>query len=118
MLKSIIDRATALHDGPKLFKTKANHWADLLGKHREAMGFPEFIYHDIRRSFNTELQRQRIPQRHIDAALAHVIAQGVEGHYNLYEYADEKRECLQAWEKEIQRLAAEVRRSRIQAVRA
>ena len=117
-LKEVIKKAESLHDGPMLFRTLANRWAEHLAKHRKDMGFPDFLCHDIRRSFNTDLQRQRIPQRHIDAALSHTIAQGVEGHYNLYEYADEKRECLEAWEKEIQRLAAEVRRSRIQAVEA
>ena len=82
------------------------------------MGFPDFVYHDTRRSFNTDLQRQRISQRYIDAALSHTIAKGTEGSYNLYEFADEKRESLEKWEAEIQRLAAEVRRSRMRAVEA
>ena len=118
MLKNVIQQAMALHDGPGLFSSTAHRWSDVFRDHREAMGFPNFVCHDTRRSFNTELQRQRISQRYIDAALSHTVAKNVEGHYNQYEYADEKRECLEIWEKEIQRLAAEVRRSRIHPVEA
>lgn len=85
-LKKVIKKAEGLHDGPTLFKSKADTWIDRHRiKHSKDIGFPDFINHGIRRSFNTELQRQRISQRYIDAALSHTVAKGVEGHYNKME---------------------------------
>ena len=102
----------------RLFPCSARQWTEELSKYREAMGYPkELIFHTFRKSFNSELQRQRIPQRHIDATITHVVAKGVEGHYNFHAFTDEKRECLEAWEAEIDRQIIEARRSKIHAVK-
>jgi integrase len=56
--------------------------------------------HDFRRSLNTLGQSKCKLQPHIlDACLSHVafIQSGVRKHYNLYSYADEKRDALQCW---------------------
>lgn len=52
--------------------------------------------HDLRRTASTQLHEMGWPSDVIEKALAHTI-KGVRGVYNRAEYADQRREMLQAW---------------------
>lgn len=59
--------------------------------------------HDLRRTARTHMSRLRIPREHAEAVLNHAKG-GMVKVYDQYEYDDEKREALQAWERELLRL--------------
>jgi integrase len=52
--------------------------------------------HDLRRVVRSGLSALRIPEEVREAVLAHARP-GIKRHYDLYEYADEKREALTLW---------------------
>jgi integrase len=64
--------------------------------------------HDIRRTVATGLQRLGIRFEVTEAVLNHVSGSkgGVAGVYQRYGWADEKKEALDAWALEVERLAA------------
>lgn len=62
-------------------------------------------FHDLRRSAATGLQRLRIPSDWIEAAQNRRKG-GMAGVYQRYEFADEKREALDAWGSHIAGLIA------------
>jgi integrase len=62
--------------------------------------------HDLRRVIRTHMSRLRIKREIAERVIAHKPA-GVEAIYDRYEYLDEKREALAAWEAEIIRIANE-----------
>jgi integrase len=57
---------------------------------------PRWVIHDVRRSFRTRLTQLRIQTEIAEATIGHA-RRGLERHYNLYEYADEKRDALERW---------------------
>jgi integrase len=60
--------------------------------------------HDLRRSVNTRLAKMGIPKEIRDRALNHVTAlrDPESKHYNVYEFAKEKREAFGRWTAEIE----------------
>jgi integrase len=60
--------------------------------------------HDLRRTVNTRLARMGIPKEIRDRALNHVTAlrDPESKHYNVYEFAKEKREAFSRWTAEIE----------------
>jgi len=62
-------------------------------------------FHDLRRSAATGLQRLRIPSDWIEAAQNRRKG-GMAGVYQRYEFADEKREALDAWGAHVAGLIA------------
>jgi integrase len=55
-----------------------------------------FVIHDIRRTMRTRLTQLKVPTEVAEAVIGHG-KRGLERHYNLYEYADEKRDALDRW---------------------
>ena len=64
---------------------------------------PAFTIHDLRRTASTLLHEQGWPSDVVEKALNHTIG-GVRGVYNRAEYAEQRREMLQAWADYIDRL--------------
>lgn len=65
---------------------------------------PAFTIHDLRRTASTLLHEQGWPSDVVEKALNHTIG-GVRGVYNRAEYAEQRREMLQAWADYIDGLA-------------
>ena len=53
--------------------------------------------HDLRRTLETRLAELRIPKEIRDRVLNHVSSDVGDKHYNLHDYADEKRDALTRW---------------------
>jgi integrase len=53
--------------------------------------------HDLRRTVETRLAALRVPQEIRDRVLNHAANDVGNKHYNLHDYADEKREALTRW---------------------
>ncbi|KGP02763.1 integrase [Alcaligenes faecalis] len=65
---------------------------------------PAFTIHDLRRTASTLLHEQGWPSDVVEKALNHTIG-GVRGVYNRAEYAEQRRDMLQAWSDYIDGLA-------------
>jgi integrase len=72
--------------------------ANALNKALEGVNFSiePFTIHDLRRTGSTLLNEQGFPTDVIEKALNHTIG-GVRGVYNRAEYAEQRRQMLQAW---------------------
>lgn len=57
---------------------------------------PHWVNHDLRRTVRSNLSRLRVTEEAREAVLAHVRP-GIKGVYDVYDYADEKREALELW---------------------
>src|SRR5262249_49085586 len=55
-----------------------------------------FVIHDLRRTMRTRLTQLKVVSEVAEAVIGHG-KRGLDRHYNLYEYADEKREALERW---------------------
>jgi hypothetical protein len=55
-----------------------------------------WVNHDIRRTVRSNLSRLRVTEEAREAVIAHARP-GIKGTYDLYDYADEKREALELW---------------------
>jgi integrase len=58
---------------------------------------PNWVNHDVRRTVRTNLSSLRTVSKETREAIMAHVKPGVEGVYDLYEYADEKREALTLW---------------------
>jgi len=85
--RGIVDEAKTHLDGQMLTILKE--------RNRDAT-LPGFVIHDIRRSFRTRLTQLRVQTEVAEATIGHG-KRGLERHYNLYEYADEKHDALERW---------------------
>lgn len=65
----------------------------------EAVEIPRWTFHDLRRTAATGMARLGIPVRVTEAVLNHVSGTGggIVGVYQRHDYADEKRQALDAW---------------------
>jgi len=65
----------------------------------EPVEIPHFTWHDLRRTCATGMQRLGFPEGVIEAALNHISGTkaGIVGVYQRHDYADEKRDALEAW---------------------
>lgn len=79
-------------------------------KHRLDRTLPQgtepWIIHDLRRTMATNMAMLGVPQPVTEALLNHKtgVVSGVAAIYNVYSYADEKREALGAWSEHVMRL--------------
>lgn len=55
-----------------------------------------WVNHDIRRTVRSNLSRLRVTEEAREAVIAHARP-GIKGVYDVYDYADEKREALELW---------------------
>ena len=60
--------------------------------------------HDLRRTVGTRLAELRVPKEVRDGVLNHAARDVGSKHYNLHDYADEKREALASWAAVIRSL--------------
>jgi integrase len=70
------------------------------GDDHRAVELQPWVNHDLRRTIRSGLSALRVPHNVAEAVLAH-RPPGIVGTYNLHEYADEKREALEAWARHI-----------------
>lgn len=66
-------------------------------------GIPPFTPHDLRRTATTMLYELGYPSDVVEKALNHTI-RGIRGVYNKAEYADQRRDMLQKWADETDRI--------------
>jgi integrase len=57
---------------------------------------PDWVNHDLRRTVRSNLSKLRIEEEVREAVLAHARP-GIKGTYDMYDYADEKRDALEQW---------------------
>ncbi|WP_340263962.1 site-specific integrase, partial [Sulfitobacter pontiacus] len=69
-------------------------------------GTEPWINHDLRRTMSTNMAQLGVPQPVTEALLNHKtgVVSGVAAIYNVYSYANEKREALGAWSEHISKL--------------
>ena len=69
-------------------------------------GTKPWIIHDLRRTLSTNMAKMGVPQPVTEALLNHKtgVVSGVAAIYNVYSYADEKRDALSAWSEKITQL--------------
>ena len=69
----------------------------------EAVVIPPWTLHDIRRTVATGMARAGIAVRVTEAVLNHVsgTAGGIVAVYQRHDYADEKRQALEAWARMV-----------------
>jgi integrase len=85
------------------FKARANLHAamtEVAAQERgEPVEIPRWTFHDLRRTAATGMARLGIPVRVTEAVLNHVSGTGggIVGVYQRHDYADEKRQALEAW---------------------
>ena len=72
-------------------------------------GTEPWIIHDLRRTMSTNMAMLGVPQPVTEALLNHKtgVVSGVAAIYNVYSYADEKREALGSWSQHVLKLARE-----------
>lgn len=66
------------------------------GDDHRRVTLPHWINHDVRRTMRTHLSALKVAEEVRETLLEHVRP-GIKGVYDLYEYADEKREALILW---------------------
>lgn len=69
-------------------------------------GTEPWIIHDLRRTMSTNMAKLGVPQPVTEALLNHKtgVVSGVAAIYNVYSYADEKREALATWSQHFMKL--------------
>jgi integrase len=77
----------------------------------EGSGVSGYTHHDFRRTMRTGLASLRIPREHAERLLDHRSAamSDVEAIYDRFQYIEEMREAIKAWEKTVMVLIAGVR---------
>ncbi|WP_373486913.1 tyrosine-type recombinase/integrase [Blastomonas sp.] len=78
----------------------AKRMAEIASDERgESVEIPHWTFHDLRRTAATGMARMGIPVRVTEAVLNHVsgTAGGIVSVYQRHDYADEKRDALDAW---------------------
>jgi integrase len=65
----------------------------------------DYNLHDTRRTCRTGLSRLRVAPHVAECVLGHA-QQGIERVYDVYSYADEKRQALQLWADHVSRIAS------------
>lgn len=72
----------------------------------EAIEIPHWTFHDLRRTAATGMARLGIPVRVTEAVLNHVSGTGggIVAVYQRHDFADEKRQALEAWARFVQAL--------------
>lgn len=78
---------------PRLLTRSVARHLDSLAEHKAQA----FTFHDLRRTLRTGLSRLKIAQPHIRERVLNHAQLGMEATYDVYAYADEKREALTKW---------------------
>lgn len=99
--KTNLDEAVA-----KIIK-KARKDAGLSAKDEDCQ-IEHWVYHDLRRTLATGCQAKRVPLVVTEAVLNHLSGErgGLKKIYQLYDYADEKRDALALWAAHVSKIVA------------
>jgi len=97
-------------NGPSGFSKTMTRIRDAMAKEAE-QPIPHWTLHDLRRTLATGLQRLGIRLEVTEAVLNHVSGSraGIVGVYQRHDYFDEKRQALDAWAREVRRVAKKQR---------
>ena len=97
-------------NGPSGFSKTMTRIRDAMAKQAERP-IPHWTLHDLRRTLATGLQRLGIRLEVTEAVLNHVSGSraGIVGVYQRHDYFDEKRQALDAWAREVRRVAKKQR---------
>ena len=105
---AVIDRLPQF-GGPFVFSTRGGQ-KPISGFSKAKRAFdalldPPFDYdlHDLRRTCRTGLARLRVPESTAERCLGHTL-RGIERHYNMHSYRDEKAQALQMWADHVSRI--------------
>jgi integrase len=98
--KDAIDRA--------ILKALKDEAAARGGDPAAVTGPPPWVVHDIRRTVATNLQKLGVRLEVTEAVLNHVSGSraGIVGVYQRFEYADEKRQALEAWARRLETIVS------------
>ncbi len=77
------------------------------GALNEAAHVTGWTWHDLRRTFRTGLSRLGVRRDIAERVIGHSVGGRLGQTYDLYEFADEKRQALDAWARHVAGLAAE-----------
>lgn len=83
-------------------------YAQLVDRVRTKLELADFTSHDLRRTAATKMAALGILPHVVEAILNHASGtiSGVAAIYNRHTYAAEKKRALQAWAREIERIAS------------
>jgi integrase len=70
-----------------------------------AMNIPHWTFHDLRRSFRTQLAALRVPDHVAELAIGHA-KKGLRRIYDQHQYADEIRAAMEAWAARLRSIVA------------
>jgi len=68
----------------------------------QRIGLQPFVTHDLRRTVETGMAAAKVPKEYRDRVLNHVDGSVGGQHYNVHDYADEKREALEKWARRLE----------------
>ncbi|NML05969.1 integrase arm-type DNA-binding domain-containing protein [Sphingomonas sp. G-3-2-10] len=94
-------------DGPRIghMRSLCDDLVARMQKHApEGRTVERIIPHDFRRTLKSHLARLRVPKEHRHAVAGHRES-GIDKHYLMYEFMDEKAAALEKWERELIRIA-------------
>lgn len=105
-----IIKALPRFDGPYLFSTlggkKSVHgFSSIKERMDEILSFDDWVIHDIRRTVRTQLSTLPVPDMIKELVFAHAQPE-LHQVYDQHKYRDEKRECLELWEKRLRGIIA------------
>jgi integrase len=66
------------------------------------IGMQPFVTHDLRRTVETGMAAAKVPKEYRDRVLNHLDSSVGGKHYNVHDYADEKREALEKWARRLE----------------
>lgn len=82
-----------------------------IGRHNEDSGtepeqMPKWVYHDLRRTLATGLQKMGVPIAHTEALLNHISGEtgGITGVYQLHDYWPEKVAAMDLWDQRLEEI--------------
>lgn len=101
-------------------KRPMQNFSDIKLKLDEASGVTGWTYHDLRRTAASGMAELKIPPHVIEAVLNHGsgAVSGVARVYNRFDYAKEKRQALERWSAEVQRITAGKAHAKVVELRA
>ena len=117
--KALLDELPVMDGSRKLFPVANNTDASVNGfskghprllremaKIMKVDAVDHFILHDLRRTVATGMQRLGVPMPVTEAVLNHISGSrsGIAGVYQRYDYQREKREALEGWTGELERI--------------
>lgn len=122
--RALIEELPVIDGSRKLFPVAGNPHASVNGfskghprllremaKIMKVDAVSHFILHDLRRTVATGMQRLGVPMPVTEAVLNHISGSrsGIAGVYQRYDYQREKRQALESWNDELERIVGVIR---------